>query len=255
MAGMIWNANHVLTAALDPKKNGVPRKLFEQDLKGILLISTVEVGFIFTGNVGAGILMSRQGDTWSPPCAVGVGGIGWGFVVGGAIKDIMVFIFDEETVMAIAGRGIALGAQGELTLGPFGRAADLALNLSQEGVGTTAAVAFTKGLFAGVSLEGAMVGARNKVNQTFYKKPYTPLHILYEDNIELPEGTLMPDVYAKLNKLMEGGTHETSREEEELVEAAREEAHRLGEAAAADDSDVIRVDAKAEAEKETASSS
>lgn len=167
----------------------------------------------------------------------------------------MVFIFDEETVMAIAGRGIALGAQGELTLGPCGRAADLALNLSQEGVGSTAAIAFTKGLFAGVSLEGAMVGARNKVNQTFYKKPYTPLHILYEDNIELPGGTLMPDVYAKLNKLMKGDTHETSQEEDELVEAAREEAHRLGEAAAADDSDVIRVDAKAEAEKETANSS
>ena len=74
MAGMIWNANHVLSTALDPKTNGVPRSLFEQDLKGILLISIIEAGFMFTGNVGTGILLARRQGQWSPPCAVGLGG-------------------------------------------------------------------------------------------------------------------------------------------------------------------------------------
>ena len=74
MAGMIWNANHVLTTALDPKTNGVPHKLFKQELKGILLISTIEAGFIFSGNVGSGILMARREGSWSPPCAVGLAG-------------------------------------------------------------------------------------------------------------------------------------------------------------------------------------
>jgi hypothetical protein len=74
MAGMIWNANHVLASALDPKTPGVPRALFEHDLKGIILISTVEVGLVFTGNVGSGILLARRNGGWSPPCAVGLGG-------------------------------------------------------------------------------------------------------------------------------------------------------------------------------------
>ena len=74
MEGMIWNANHVLATALDPKTPGVPRSLFEQELKGIVLISTVEAGFIFSGNVGTGILLARRNGEWSPPCAVGLGG-------------------------------------------------------------------------------------------------------------------------------------------------------------------------------------
>lgn len=75
MAGMIWNANHVLEQALDPEKNGVPTKLFEQKLAGILLISTIEAGFIFSGNVGTGILMAKKADgSWSPPCATGLAG-------------------------------------------------------------------------------------------------------------------------------------------------------------------------------------
>lgn len=175
--------------------------------------------------------------------------------MGAAVKDIMVFIFDEDTVMAVAGdHGIKFGTQGELTLGPMGRSADLALNVSSQGVGSTAAVAFTKGLFVGVSLEGAVVGARKSANEAFYKKKYTPLHILYEDEIELPAGSLMPEVYEKLNKLMDGTTHETTPEEEEKIEAARKEAERLGEIAAAS-SGVVKVDAKAEAEKEAAAAS
>jgi lipid-binding SYLF domain-containing protein len=72
---MIWNANHVLDTALDPKSNGVPKGLFQQELFGIVLISVVEAGFIFSGNVGTGILLARYDDgKWSPPCAVGLTG-------------------------------------------------------------------------------------------------------------------------------------------------------------------------------------
>lgn len=251
MAGMIWNANHVLEQALDPEKNGVPTKLFEQKLAGILLISTIEAGFIFSGNVGTGILMAKKADgSWSPPCATGLAGMGWGFIVGAAVKDIMVFIFDDSTVASIAGdAGLKFGGQGEVTLGPMGRSAELSLNLSNKGVGSTASVAFTKGLFGGISLEGAVVGPRSAVNATFYGKSFTPLQILYEDEVKLPENSLMPEVYAKLDKLMEGKTHEATPEEKAKVEAAREEAEKLGEEASKGE-DVVKVDAKAEAEKE-----
>jgi lipid-binding SYLF domain-containing protein len=76
MQGMIWNANHVLDQALDPATNGVPKALFEK-CKGLILISVIEAGFIFSGNVGTGLLLAKKKDgAWSAPCAVGLTGIG-----------------------------------------------------------------------------------------------------------------------------------------------------------------------------------
>jgi hypothetical protein len=162
-------------------------------------------------------------------------------------------LFDESTVSAVAGTtGFKFGGQAELTLGSFGRNAELAINASDQGVGATIAISFTKGVFGGISLAGAVVGPRSTVNKNFYKESYTPIQILYEDIIELPEGTLMPEVYDKLDKLMEGATVEPTPEELTKVEAALEEAERLGEEAAKE-GDVVLVDAKAEAEKEASS--
>jgi Las17-binding protein actin regulator len=151
--------------------------------------------------------------------------------------------------------GFKLGGQAELTLGTLGRNADLSINASGQGVGATVAISFTKGAFGGIALEGAVIGSRTSVNKTFYKQSYTPIQILYEDTIKLPEGTLMPEVYAKLNKLMEGETVEPTHDELTKVEVALDEANKLGEEAAKDEPDIVLVDAKAEAAKEGASSS
>lgn len=86
MEGMIWNANHVLDQALSPDTAGIPRGMIK-NCKGIILLSVVEAGFIFSGNVGTGVIIANKYDgTWSPPSALGLGGIGWGFMVGAEVK-------------------------------------------------------------------------------------------------------------------------------------------------------------------------
>ena len=98
MEGMIWNANHVLDSALDPKTNGIPRDLFKQ-CKGIVLLSVIEAGFCFSGNVGTGVVMARAEDgSWSPPSAVGLAGVGFGFMFGAETKDILILIMDSNTL-------------------------------------------------------------------------------------------------------------------------------------------------------------
>ena len=81
-AGMIWNANHILELALSPKKDGIPKNLFQKAI-GICVVSVVEAGFIFSGNVGTGILIRKNPDgSWSNPCAMGLTGVGWGAIFG-----------------------------------------------------------------------------------------------------------------------------------------------------------------------------
>jgi lipid-binding SYLF domain-containing protein len=249
-------ANHVLEQALAPGTNGVPYSLFNEDLKGIILISVVEVGFIFSGNVGTGILITRDSGTkaWSPPCAVGLTGMGWGFLVGGSLKDLMIFLYDTNTLGGVtADSGLKLGGQAELTLGPFGRSGQVHFNLSGRGAGATVAVAFSKGAFLGLSVEGSVVGPRHAVNEIFYGMPCHPDDILAQ-KVKIPEGkvTLIQEVYDKLKKLSSGETHVPDAKEQEkkaAAKAAADKAAEVGNAAA----DVIQVDAKVEAAKEARS--
>jgi hypothetical protein len=130
----------------------------------------------------------------------------------------------------------------------MGRNAQLALNASREGVAATVAVAFTKGIFAGISLDGGFAGPRHRVNKDYYKRPITPLQILYEDEAQIPEGSLIYEVYDKLDKLMKGAILDPTDEDLARMDAALEEAERLDEDAAMAD-DVVLIDARVEAEK------
>jgi lipid-binding SYLF domain-containing protein len=254
MEGMIWNANHVLEQALKPGSNGVPKGLFNEKLKGMILISVIEAGFIFSGNVGTGILMTKQTDTktWSPPCAVGLTGVGWGFLVGGSVRDVMVFMYDDNTVAAATSdAGVKFGGQAECTIGPFGRSAQVSVDLSNKGVGGSVSVAFSKGAFLGLNIEGAIVAARHAANQAFYGEPFSPQDIVLLGRAKVPEGkvTLLDEVYDKLNKLAEGAVKQSTADEEAKKAAAKAAA----DAAAAEANkapDVVHVDAAAEAAKE-----
>ena len=246
MPGMIWNTNYILGKAVDPQTVGIPRKLFEhQDLKGIVIVSVVEAGFIWSGSVGTGLLMARRNGKWSSPSAIGLAGVGWGFIAGASHKDIFYFIFDDQTLEAIAGDvGVKMGGQVEITLGPFGRSAEVDLNLSNKGIGASiAAVSFTSGLFAGVSVEGASLSPRSAVNETYYSSTATPHQIILEDAVQVPEGTLMPQIYEKLDKLLEGAIHEPTPEELAQVDKAFAVAQAAGEEVRQND-DVIEVNAK-----------
>jgi lipid-binding SYLF domain-containing protein len=219
------------------------------------LISVVEVGFIFSGNVGSGIIMTRDSDdAWSPPCAVGLTGVGWGFLVGGSLKDLMIFIYNTDTLGDVSGEsGLKLGGQAELTLGPFGRSGQVHLDVSGKGAGASVAVAFSKGAFIGLSVEGSVVGPRHAVNETFYGMACHPGDIL-ADKVKIPEGkvTLIQEVYDKLKKLSGGETHEPDAKEQEKKAAAKVAADKAAEAGNAA-IDVVQVDAKAEAAKESRS--
>lgn len=246
----IWNANHVLEQALSPGTNGVPRSLFN-GIKGLILLSVVEVGFIFSGNVGTGILLSKKEDGgWSPPSAVGLTGVGWGFLIGGSLRDLMIFLYDENS-LASASDGLKVGGQMELTLGPFGRTAQANIDLSNKGVGATFAVAFSKGAFLGLSLEGAVVGVRGAANQAFYGQPYSPQDIALLGRAQLPDKvTLISDVYDKLNKLSAGALADPTPDEEAKKLAAKASADAAA-LQANQAPDVVQVDAAAEAAKES----
>jgi lipid-binding SYLF domain-containing protein len=251
MEGMIWNANHVLEQALNPGLRGIPKGFFI-DSVAICVMSVVEAGFIFSGNVGTGILMQKNDDgSWSAPVACGLSGIGFGILIGAALKDVIIFIPSKADLRSFFTAGLKLGGQSNITVGPIGRDFEGAFAAGPSGLRSTLAMSYSQGAFLGCSLEGAVIAPRRKVNTKFYNNPgATPEHILGgQIGIPADKITMLQDVVDKLGKLATGMTEVPGAAEKEKAEKAKEEADKVAEEMH-EEEDVIEIDAKAEAEKE-----
>lgn len=206
---MIYDANEVLQWAMDPNAGGLHPGLFGPGLLGISFMTIVEIAFLFSGNVGTGIIMARRKDgSWSPPSAIGISGLGWGFIVGASVKHIVYLIYDRETIKAMSGDvGVQFGAQVEASLGNWGRTAEVTSVLTNKGMGQNVGLSYSSGVFGGISVEGAVCNPRSKINEKFYGKKVRPSEILFEAGaVEIPEGTLYPEILAKLELLCGGSS-------------------------------------------------
>jgi SH3 domain-containing YSC84-like protein 1 len=155
-----------------------------RDAKGLAILTVVKAGFIFSGRGGTGLVVARTRKGWSPPSAIGTGGAGFGFQIGAQVSEFVIVLNTNEAVRAFAAGGnVQLGADLSVAAGPVGRSAEV-------GVTPTAAVytySRSQGLFAGVSLEGTVVGTRNDTNAQFYGRPVNPLDIL-TGVVKAPQG-------------------------------------------------------------------
>ena len=246
-------ANHVLTEALKPGVNGIPPTLFAK-CKGLMLISIVQAGFIFSGSVGTGILLARREDgSWSLPSAVGLGGMGWGFLLGASVKDLIIFYFDETSLRASASDvGLKLSGQVEVTGGPFGRSTKLSVDVTNKGLTGSFAVALSRGGFVGLNLNGSVVSPRHVANTNFYGQSASAQDILFHNAVTLPENkatTLLETVYMKLTLLQKGATIDVETAPADQKAAALS-AIEAAVAHAASVPGVERIDAAAEAARE-----
>jgi lipid-binding SYLF domain-containing protein len=229
-------ADHVLEQCLNPSnKSSIAKSLFTISV-GIVMVSVVEVGFSFSASVGTGIIMKRDTTTgkWSYPVACGLGGLGWGFLIGGSVKDLIIFILDTDTLHAMAfdKAGVKVGSQLEATIGTLGLSTSMDFVVSGKGRGKMVSYAFSKGAFLGISVEGAVIGARHKINQSFYNRGSITSEEIFRGDFDLPttvSGTKLQDVYAKLDLLTSGaasssaspGIHNDGKESKEsLIDTA-----------------------------------
>jgi lipid-binding SYLF domain-containing protein len=157
-----------------PEK-GIPSRILRH-ARGLAIISVVKAGFIFSGKAGDGVVVARTAHGWSGPSFIGTGGAGWGLQIGAEVTDFVIVLNNDSAVRAFSkGGNVTLGADASVAAGPVGRAAEADV--------TPKAAVYTysksKGLFAGVSLEGAVIGTRKEANARYYGRPVTAYDILH----------------------------------------------------------------------------
>lgn len=120
---------------------------------------------------------------------------------------------DQSTLEALAGEaGLKLGMQAEFTLANFGRSYTGSVYFNTSAAGKTVSIAFSKGFFGGISFEGAVVGTRKALNQAFYDSNIGALELIMGRDVAMPEGTMIDDVYKKLDMVKKGKRADEHRE-------------------------------------------
>jgi SH3 domain-containing YSC84-like protein 1 len=157
-----------------PEK-GVPPSIIRH-AKGLAILSVVKAGLIFSGKAGEGVVIARTAKGWSGPSFIGTGGAGWGLQIGAEVTDFVIVLNNEAAVRAFArGGNVTLGVDASVAAGPLGRT-------GEAGVTPKAAIytySKSKGLFAGVSLEGAVIATRTKANTNYYHHEVNAPDILH----------------------------------------------------------------------------
>jgi lipid-binding SYLF domain-containing protein len=156
-------------------ERGLPPSIIRH-AKGLAILSVVKAGFIFSGKAGDGVVIARTGRGWSGPSFIGTGGAGWGLQIGAEVTDFVIVLNNAAAVRAFArGGNVTLGADASVAAGPVGRT-------GEAGVTPTAAIytySRSRGLFAGVSLEGAVIATREEANMRYYNRPVNASDILH----------------------------------------------------------------------------
>ena len=133
-----------------------------------------------SGRFGSGLIVARLSDgTWSAPSAIATAGGGFGGQIGFELTDFVFILNDAAAVRAFAqAASLTLGGNVSIAAGPVGRNAEAAGAASLKGVAGVFAYSKTKGLFAGVSLEGSVLIERRDANEKMYNGKITARQLL-----------------------------------------------------------------------------
>ncbi len=161
------DATSVVRAFVEIPENAIPPRLL-REAHGIAVIPSVfKAGFILGGRHGNGVLSVRTDDgSWSNPVFISVTGASIGWQIGASSSDIILVFKTQRSVDQIADGQITLGADASIAAGPVGRSASAATNASFDA--EVYSYSRSRGLFAGVSLEGGALSINEEGNWRFY---------------------------------------------------------------------------------------
>jgi SH3 domain-containing YSC84-like protein 1 len=144
----------------------IPRELLESAKCVAIIPGEKKAAFIFGASYGKGLVTCRTPNGWSAPLFLVVGGGSWGLQIGGSSTDIVMIFKSEHGMRSLLSDKFKIGADATAAAGPVGRqtAADTDLKMNAE----ILTYSRSKGVFAGISLDGAVVRADRTGDHAIY---------------------------------------------------------------------------------------
>ncbi|PSS03369.1 hypothetical protein BD289DRAFT_359153 [Coniella lustricola] len=174
----------ILASFIDPRQAFSPDKVIPPSVlanaQGLAILTVIKAGFLGSARFGSGLVVARLPDgSWSAPSAIATGGAGFGGQIGFELTDFVFILNDASAVRTFSTAGsLTLGGNVSLAAGPVGRNAEAAGAASLKGVAGIFSYSKTKGLFAGVSLEGSAILERKDANAKLYGRQVSARELL-----------------------------------------------------------------------------
>ena len=178
---VVTKANLTFNSFMSAKNFAEMRKL-SRSAKGIFIAPQVLKGaFVWGISGGTGVLLVRASDgKWTYPAFYTIGSVSFGLQIGGQASEVILLAMTERGVTTLLQSSVKLGADVGIAAGPYGAGAQAATaNISAD----ILAFSRSKGLYGGISLDGAVVDVRDSLNKAYYGKPATPTDILVKQSV------------------------------------------------------------------------
>lgn len=187
-------AADVLNEVMQQEDNGIPTSLMDKAQAVAVFPHVVKGAFGIGGEYGKGIVSERTANgRWSAPSYLKIGGGSFGFQLGASATDVVLIFTDKEGFKGLLDGKVKLGADAAVAAGPVGRNAQVATDVLLKS--PVFAYSRSKGLFAGIALDGAVVSIDDSANAKVYGENHTAKDILLEGKVR-PNEIVMPYIRA-----------------------------------------------------------
>lgn len=148
------------------KEMAQARDLIRRSSGVVIFPGMVKGGFIVGGSYGKGVVLSHRNGRWNGPAFVYIGAGSVGLQIGAQAVDLVLVVMGQRTMDAFMRSKFKLGADAEVAAGPVGIRGSAATEIFLRG--GIYSYSLTKGVFVGVSLEGAGIGRKPELNRAYY---------------------------------------------------------------------------------------
>ena len=165
-----------------------------QTAKGVLIYPQVlKVGFVLGGSGGTGVLLRRDEKTgnWSNPGFYTMGAVSFGLQIGGESAEVILLVMTQKGMDSLLTSKFKLGGDVSIAAGPVGGGAKSDITAD------FISFAKSKGLYAGLNLEGSYLDVRSSLNNAYYGKETTPADIMIKQSVENPASFPLRDALKK----------------------------------------------------------
>ncbi len=168
--------------------DSIPKDLLDRAECVVIYPSVKKAAFVVGGSYGRGLITCRKGEDfsgpWSAPAMFALEGGSFGFQIGAQATDFVLLVMNEKGANSVMTSKVKLGADASAAAGPVGRAAsaetDIVMNAE------ILSYSRSKGLFAGLSLEGSTMRSDDGANKALYGKELSAKEIVREGKVGAP---------------------------------------------------------------------
>jgi len=182
----LHSADEVITEIMGAADKGIPQDLLGKAQCIIIVPGLKKGAFIIGGKFGRGFLLCRSasGSGWSAPGAVTVEGGSFGFQIGAQETDAVMLVMNRRGAEKLMASKFTLGADASVAAGPVGRTSSAETDAQMHAEILTYSRA--RGVFAGISLQGATLRPDKDTNKELYGSALTNQEIVLGGKAKVP---------------------------------------------------------------------